>query len=333
MNNKCLFVGDMHVQIKNLKDAGKLIDFIIKTAEDNNIKCVEFLGDIQHTHAILRIEVVDFWKKAFDKIEKAGIGCVVLVGNHDQPGSKEKEQEMNSVNIFTSNKSPNASNARIIANKPMIIEGIAYVPYYSDEEAFLKAAQDLYDQGATELLVAHQTFTGAQYENGFFSEEGIDPALIPQEQIISGHIHKTQQVGKCFYPGTPKWDTMADANQEKGIWIFTHEEGGGYSDSEFISTKEIVTPITSYSVKEGDELPKLNPSARNHVILEGKSAWITKAKKKFKDIAQIKVIPTDRKVKLENKDDTATLENYLDRIFEPIEGIDKKDIKEHLVNL
>ena len=323
---KILRIGDPHVQISNLKDSEKLIDFIIKTAKERNIKTIEFLGDLFHTHAILRIEVIDFWRKAFLKISTNYLECRVLVGNHDQPGSKEKEQEMNALDMFKEGDS-----ARYIINRPMIIKGIAYIPYMSSEEAFLEAQHDLYEEGSA-CLVAHQTFTGAQYENGFFSEEGIDPAEVCQDQIISGHIHKSQQVGKCFYPGTPKYDTMADANQDKGIWIFTHDDTGKYTDKEFISTADIVTPITSYLVKEGDELPELNPNARNYVVLEGKSAWITKTKKIYGDTAHIKVKPTDRKAKV-NRDNNLTLELYLNTEFEPIEGVSKTDIKEHLVKL
>lgn len=327
---KILRVGDPHVQVSNLKDSEKLIDFVIKTALERKIPVIEFLGDLFHTHAVLRIEVIDFWKKAFLKIEDAGIECRVLVGNHDQPGSKEKEQQMNALDVFSEDVTGDYGNMnRLIAKMPSVVGKIAYVPYMSDPEMFLKSAKWCYERGATELLVAHQTFTGAQYENGFFSEEGIDPELVPQTQIISGHIHMTQQIGKCFYPGTPKWDTMSDANHEKGIWIFTHSENGAYIDKEFISTKDIVTPILSFEVKEGEELPELNENARNYVILEGKSAWITKAKKKLKDLANIKVKPTDR-IRRVNRENSATLEKYLDTEFQPIEGVNKKDIKEFI---
>lgn len=328
---KILRVGDPHVQVKNLRDSEALMDFVIKTAKEQGVQTIEFLGDLFHTHAVIRIEVIDFWQKIFNKIEFEGIECRVLVGNHDQPGSKEKEQEMNAINIFTP-EDGGVDSLRSVMNEPMVIEGIAYVPYHSDEQAFLKACQDLYNQGATGLLVAHQTFTGAQYENGFFSEEGIDPALVPQKEIISGHIHKTQQVGKCFYPGTPKWDTMADANQPKGIWIFEHNEDGTVKSKEFISTEFIVTPIKTYEVKEGDELPELKENARNYVVLEGKSAWISKIKKKLKGLANIKVKPTDR-ISNVKKDNIVTLEKYLETEFQPIEGVNKKDIKEFIVNL
>ncbi len=322
--NKVLRVGDPHVQISNLKDSEKLIDFVIKTALDRQIMNIEFLGDLFHTHAVLRVEVIDFWQKSFNKILQKNLNCTVLVGNHDQPGSREKEQEMNALNIF------NVHDNFTIINKPIEILGTAYIPYMSDGQAFIDAAQKLYDQGATELLIAHQTFTGAQYENGFFSEEGIDPALIPQKQIVSGHIHKSQQVGKCFYPGTPKWDTMADANESKGIWIFTHNDSGGYMDKEFVSTSEIVTPIVCYDIKEGEDLPEINPFARNYVTLEGKTAWINKIKSKLKN-CNIKIKHTDRILNKVNGN--LSIDKYLETEFQPVAGVEKEEIKQFIINL
>jgi DNA repair exonuclease SbcCD nuclease subunit len=335
---KVLYVGDPHVQVRNLKDSQALMDYVIELAMEQKVDNITFLGDLFHTHAVLRVEIIDFWKRAFQKIKFAkndyqGIECRVLVGNHDQPGSKEKEQEMNALNIFQDDGSIEDNGGyRYVINSPQAIGSIAYVPYHSDEETFLKACQELYDKGATGMLIAHQTFTGAQYENGFFSEEGIDPALVPQKEIISGHIHKSQQVGKCFYPGTPKWDTMSDANQPKGLYIIEHNEDGTIKGKEFFSTEHIVTPIKSYEIKEGEELPELNPDARNYVVLEGKSAWINKAKKKLKSLAHIKVKPTDRVTRV-NKENSVTLEKYLDTEFEPIQGVSKKDIKEFVSNI
>ena len=222
--SKILRVGDPHVQIKNLNDSRKLIDFIIKIAQENNVDKIEFLGDMFHTHAVVRVEIIDFWRQALlDIVMTTGKEAICLVGNHDQPGSKEKEQEMNALVSLRGLH----SLVRIV-DEPYVDPDtkIGYVPYHSDGDMFFKHAHELYTQGAINCVVAHQTFTGAQYENGFFSEDGIDPANAPQTQIISGHIHKTKQVGKCFYPGTPKWDTMSDANQEKGIWIFHHDEHG-----------------------------------------------------------------------------------------------------------
>ena len=64
-------------------------------------------------------------------------------------------------------------------------------------------------------------------------------------------------------------------------------------------------------------------------MLEGKSAWITKTKKKFKDLAHVKVKPTDRISKV-NREGKLTLENYLEKEFEPISGVTRQEIKEFL---
>jgi DNA repair exonuclease SbcCD nuclease subunit len=326
---KILRVGDPHVQVSNLKDSEALLDFVMSTAVDENVDRIEFLGDMFHTHAVVRVEVVDFWRrKLWELCSETGIEVFLLCGNHDQPGSKEKEQEMNALQTLDG-----CHKLVKIIDKPYICSksNIGYVPYHSNEEHFLSEAAVLYNQGASECLIAHQTFTGAQYENGFFSEEGIDPAKLLQKAIISGHIHKSQQVGKCFYPGTPKWDTMADANQPKGIWIFQHSNFGGAIEAKvFISTENIVTPITSYEVKEGEELPALNPDARNYVVLEGKTAWINKVKKELKGKANVKVKPTDVRVAKDIKDASMTLEKYLEKEFQPIEGVKKESIKEFL---
>lgn len=318
---KILRVGDPHITVRNLEEAEKLIDFIFIQANTHNVDRIEFLGDLMHTHAVIRVEVLDFWKKALDKLAYYEVN--ILVGNHDQPGSKEKEQEMNALNVLK-------SAAVSVINKPTIDEGIAYIPYMSDHAAFLKAAQDLYDQGATKLLVAHQTFTGATYENGFYAEDGIDPILVPQETIISGHIHKQQQIGKCFYPGTPKWDTMSDANENKGIWLFEHNEDRSIKSKLFISTKDIATPIEKHTINEGDEEIVLNEKARNYIELVGSTAWITQMKKKYKGLAAIKARPSDRKHVNISKDKMFSITDYLDTAFKPIEGVSKEDIKRYL---
>ena len=325
---KVLYVGDYHCQIANLKDCQKLMIFISEIIENNDIDAVVFLGDQFHTHAVIRLEVQDFW---YNSLKMLNILCptYLLIGNHDMKGDNEsKASDINSMIAF------NTSNILLeninIIDKPTNIEGIGMLPYYKNHDDFLKAAEDLYNQGATGLLIAHQTFTGAQYENGFFSEESIDPALIPQKQIVSGHIHKSQHVGKCFYPGTPKWDTMADVNQEKGIWIFTHNESGEYIEKEFISTAEIVTPIVSYDIKEGDDLPKINPSARNYITIEGKTAWINKIKLKLKG-CNIKIKPTDRAIIKNNNN--LSINEYLETEFEPIAGIDRMELKQFIINI
>ena len=46
---KVLVVGDCHVVQGEIEECWNLIDFIIKTAKDNDVKSVLFLGDLFHT--------------------------------------------------------------------------------------------------------------------------------------------------------------------------------------------------------------------------------------------------------------------------------------------
>ena len=325
---KILRVGDPHVMVSNLKDSQALLDFILKLAIKKEVDVIEFLGDLFHTHAVMRVEVVDFWKKNFQAIKDAQFNCRVLVGNHDQPGSKEKEQEMNALNIFEDNVEE--GGWRTIINSPRVMDGIAYIPYMSDKEAFLKASKDLFVQGGAKLLVAHQTFTGATYDNGFFAEDGIDPALVSQDWIISGHIHKKQIIGKCEYPGTAKWDTMSDANQDKGLTLYTHGPDGSVIDRNVFPTAHIVSPIYKFTFNEGEEEPVMDPKARNYLELVGKTAWITKMKKKYKGKVNLKARPTDRKSVKLDADQLLTIQDYLDKHFDLIDGVGKDDVKKYL---
>jgi DNA repair exonuclease SbcCD nuclease subunit len=245
---KILRIGDPHVQINNLEDSRKLKNFIIKIALEKQVDWIEFLGDLFHTHAIKRIEVDAYWTDFFNELGNNNIVTKVLVGNHDIVGNKEAEgvhalipyKHYPYINIIDTTKS----------HGPFL-----YCPYTSSEEEFFqKIGPTNPTTEDTKVLICHQTFQGCSYENGFYAKDGFDLGKVPQSIVISGHIHKTQQMGKCFYPGTPKWDTASDANEEKGIWYFEHnEKDGSILKQEFISTKEIVTPIYRFTIKEGQD--------------------------------------------------------------------------------
>ncbi|HBI01428.1 MAG TPA: hypothetical protein DDY18_07370 [Flavobacterium sp.] len=314
---RILRVGDPHVTVRNLEDSEKLMAFILKKAEEFNVHKIEFLGDLMHTHAVIRVEVLDFWQRHFKKLSQ-GYFVIALVGNHDQPGSKEKEQLMNALNAFKGIEDVT------IVSKPVVIDNIGYIPYHSDEGEFLKAASDLHYNGAVKTLVAHQNFTVPLYSDMF------NPELVPQEHIITGHIHEQKQMGKVFQVGTPKWDTLTDANESKGVWIYDHNEDGSVKAKQFISTKEVVTVIEKHTIKEGDPEPELIPGAKNYVELVGSTAWINEMKKKYKGLASIKARPSDRKTSSANKEKAQSVYEFLNSAFQPIDGVKKQDIEQYL---
>lgn len=293
---KALLVGDMHVQISNIEESQRLIKFICKTAMDNNSDTIIFLGDQFHNHSVLRLEVISFWRGwALPQLVASTKKVIFMVGNHDICGDKQKERTMSANDIFEG-----VENV-IVASSPMKINGIAFMPFTSDKNQFVKEAIELNGDNIGKTLMCHQTFNCAQYENGFYAPEGLDQLVLPYESIVSGHVHSFQQISKIKYIGSPRWMSMNDANSKKHIAIAEFSDGR-LMKTEYVSTEQVCTPIISLTIKEGEKLPEINPSARNHIELVGSTAWISKTKKKLPDSVNIKVSPTDRVVtKIERK--------------------------------
>ena len=318
---KILRVGDPHVTVSNMKESTALISFVIDKAKEFDVDCVEILGDLFDTHSVIRSEVLDFWDMAFKILEMEGISTRVMIGNHDQIGDKEREQSLNALNVFC-----NKYKFVNILNATQVIDGIIYIPHTSDPELFLERAKK-----GGKLLIAHQTFIGAEYESGFPAEDGIDIDSVPQEAIISGHIHKSQQIGKVFYPGAPRWLKSTDADTDKGIWLFEHnKENPAIYIKEFISTKEVVTPIVKIVFKEGEEEPTLPDNAKVALELIGESSWIAKMRKKYKGKASIRAVPSDRKASSVDKSKLVDIEQFLAGYVKPNDNFGVQDVIEYI---
>jgi DNA repair exonuclease SbcCD nuclease subunit len=200
------------------------------------------------------------------------------------------------------------------------------MPYYKDKDKFLKDCVDLFSKGCENTLIAHQNFTIPLFG------DMIDCGKIPQKRIISGHVHDHGSGNeKVFYTDTPMWLTATDCNKDKGIWIVEFDELKNITESKFVSTKDIVTPIVKYLLNEGDsEDFVFNPNSKNYLELVGSTAWIVQMKKKYKGLAQIKARPSDRKNVDINKDKAFTMFEFLDASFKPIDGVGKEDIRQYL---
>jgi DNA repair exonuclease SbcCD nuclease subunit len=208
---KWLFVGDVHATVQELGDCEKLIDLILeKTDLDTE---VVFLGDQYHTHATLRIEVVDFWNRALKRVKEKSQGVVLVVGNHDMPN--DSSQKVHSLLA-------NNTDGMFVVDGPFKRFGIGFLPYYHDRDQFVEEANNL----GTATIVCHQTFDGAKYENGFFAKDGVDPNLLKAKHIISGHIHTPAQFDKVTYVGAPRWRTASDANIDRHLHLYKSSPNG-----------------------------------------------------------------------------------------------------------
>jgi DNA repair exonuclease SbcCD nuclease subunit len=322
---KFLFVGDPHAKVNNLDEMQKLINFLADQPDKNKYDFILLAGDLFNDHSVVRLEVANFWKQAIQVLTKNYTKVVILVGNHDLTGTKQMETGLSSIHLVTEN-----NPSVLLVDKPIYYNGIGLLPYTSDSEYFYHSAENLFKQGAIDLLICHQTIDGAKYDNGFYAPEGLDQNRIPQTNIVSGHIHTFQEFGKVLFPGTARWETRSDANQNKGIW--TIELNNGKLTKELIPTKSVVTPIVELIINEGDELPAIQSGVKTYIELVGKSEWIKKTKEQYRGVASIKTTHKDKKLKLGSMAKSMALEEYLDTYFETT-LVSKQNLKEAIKNL
>jgi len=152
------------------------------------------------------------------------------------------------------------------------------VPYYSDPVEFVREVTEAKKtQTEADVLFCHQTFSGFEQGTGFYSKDSVDPNDVPFKLVISGHIHKPMKIGKVWYPGSPRWRTLTDAEVEKrAIWLW--EPG---SSPKPIFTNEACTRIFKLEDSEDnpvdEKVSKLNLKKSDlRITVSGTSDYISK---------------------------------------------------------
>jgi predicted phosphodiesterase len=217
--DKVLMVGDPHATIEELPDCERMVDRIIEVVKIEQPDTVLFLGDQHHNHAVVRVEIIDFWRRAYwrirsevQKYNPAETPIVCLIGNHDRPG--DSSSQAHAMQAYEDLVFPVDQHVRV--------NGILLLSYHHDGNDFIKSC-NLYPEYKT--VICHQTFDGSKYENGFYAKDGIALEQIPQQVVISGHIHSPQKFGKVWYPGAPRWRTSSDVNIDRDIWVVSFKDG------------------------------------------------------------------------------------------------------------
>lgn len=253
---KLLLIGDAHVTVEELVDSQVLLDLVLKSANEHRPDRVVFLGDQHHSHALVRVEVLDFWTKNIQKLEEAGHKVLMLVGNHDR--SHDVNLDSNTLKYGCT-----------VIEKPTDLDGVRYIPWMADHDKFIAAAQN------APVVICHQTFDGAKYENGFYAKDGIDSKKIGAF-LISGHIHTPAKFGNVWYPGAPRWRILTDANTERAIHLLDLSK----------AMTSIAIPTDACSILRfiedregiGAEAPNSKPSDRTIVAIHGSQEYITSRK-------------------------------------------------------
>lgn len=268
---RILLVGDIHAKQSDLEDCRKLLRLIHDTASKTNPDRIVFLGDQNHNHAVVNVFVMEFLKGMFSALYQWN--PTALVGNHDMSG----------VEGATANAMMLYEQCEVV-DRTCELDGILYVPYQPNPDAFIQKCNYVGPAGLVppedrcKTVICHQTFTGSTYENGFYAKDGVEPNLIIQKHVISGHIHKPQEFGKVWYPGSPRWQTVSDANIDRAIWLVEFENGEIVSRTPFWTNgvcKQIHhlehTPVEPPDLAQIESLLK---TGSVHVDLKGPSIFV-----------------------------------------------------------
>lgn len=265
-------------------------DFVLKTAVDQRAEALVLLGDLYHTHGVIDANVQHFWWQFFEAADSAVNETIVIKGNHDAPG---EDGAMASA-LFA-----HTYQCRTVMHAPLESYGILFCPYTSGEQLEKWANE----HPECKTLVCHQTFDGSTYENGFYAGDGVDQEKFPQQHIISGHIHSPQEFGKVWYPGAPRWRTLADANVDRAIWLVEFEDGVPVKKTSF-DTSSVCRKIVLLEDVYGEAfLCKPRSDWDYRIVSRGPAAWLEERRAFFASWARWRGVATDTRVAVVKESD------------------------------
>jgi len=228
---KILVSGDPHVKISTIETGKRFLAFLADSIKKVKPDRVVILGDLFDTHAVMRVEVLNAWVRFLTEITfqcPANFQCYLMVGNHDKAGPSSSEHALVGLARF-----PNVT----IVEGPVHDQRMVFLPYYHTFEEFEAALPP-----SGEILFCHNTFNGAQYENGFYDPNGFPVESVAGfKTVICGHVHKSQKIENIVYVGSPYAFGFQDAGETKGLHVFDTETG---------IFQRIKTPLPEYRVIE-----------------------------------------------------------------------------------
>lgn len=314
-----LWVGDPHAEPHDLADARALAGLVRQVAVSTKATVI-LAGDLYDTHAIIHAEVQYFWWEFLRDLKAAGVPVIIIKGNHDQPGVDGSLATALIAHI---------EQAACVLYGPRLFGKLLFCPYTSGDKLVEWSAQ--FPDATT--LFCHQTFDGSTYDNGFYAGDGVNPNLIKQKRIISGHIHTPQEFGKVWYPGAPRWRNLNDANVDRALWLLYFDDNGNLVNKKAFDTGAVCRRIYLFEETPTTLLPKHLPiDGKNevHVILKGPKEFVEERKPLLESLGvRLRTIRTDARapVRVKESEGVAVAFNkYLDA-YEPRHGTPKPVLK------
>jgi DNA repair exonuclease SbcCD nuclease subunit len=202
-NPVAVVISDIHFNVKNLELASKSLKAALKKAENLKLPLI-IAGDLNDTKAIIRAEVANVLCEIF---KHARTSCYVMVGNHDLCNEKGTENSLHFLIPYVN----------LVDNIQPLNINTWMIPYYSDKNKLAEALKQ-FEPGSK--LIMHQGFMGAAMGDYVQDSTSLDPELVKEFKVISGHYHRHQTIGTVTYIGSPYTMSFGEANDgDKGYLI------------------------------------------------------------------------------------------------------------------
>lgn len=202
-----LVIGDPHFTATNSKETDCLTSEVRRILSENrNIVHVVILGDTLDRHETVNTNVLYRVELFFNAILESGVDLYVLIGNHDIPNNKIYMSEVHPFKRWEDDRLHIINKTKIFDIDGMRFLMVPYVP----PGRFGEAISDI-EPGSYRCIFAHQEFKGCKM-GSIVSEHG-DP-ILENVDIISGHIHERQRLGRLYYPGTPYQTNMGESSDK-----------------------------------------------------------------------------------------------------------------------
>lgn len=200
-------ISDIHFNINTLPLASAALKSALRRSEYLGVPLV-IAGDLNDTKAIIRAEVAN---AIISIIKDARTMIYVLVGNHDRINEKSIDHGLNYLEPY----------ANIVDLATYLTSNIGLIPYSSDPKLVL----EYFKLNKPKILIMHQGFMGAQMGDYIQDKTSIDPELVKDYTVISGHYHRHQTLGTVTYIGSPYTITYGEANDGPKGFLILNEDG------------------------------------------------------------------------------------------------------------
>lgn len=255
-------ISDIHFNLNNLELATTALQAAISKATDLNVPMI-IAGDLHDTKAIIRGEIANRLLSIF---QSSKCTTYLIIGNHDLLNEKGFGHSLNFLAPYVT---------LIDKVTSLDAQNLWLLPYFSNADDLITLLPMI---PLASTLIMHQGFMGASMGDYVVDKSSIDPVLVKEFRVISGHYHRHQSIGTVTYIGSPYTMTFGEANDGHKGFLVLHEDGSFHR--EILNLRKHI--IAECNIEDLDQLKlEINPNDLVWLKITGSRSELEKLDKKI----------------------------------------------------